>query len=191
MLPRWTAGIVSGLHRSIPSGGQTPALVDLLQTDAPISPGNSGGALVNAEAEVMGINVASIPPEDGAVSIGFAIPSPTVVDAVRSLLARGTVEHAYLGLRPAPVTPELAERFGLGVREGALVVSVVAGSAADDAGIRSGDIIVSAGGEPVRTVEDILAVLRQHEPGDELTLTVVRDGQRREVTAALAARPEG
>lgn len=78
-----TAGIVSALHRSIPSGGQAPSLVDLLQTDAAISPGNSGGALVNGEGKVMGINVAYIPPQAQPVSIGFAIPAPTVVDDVK------------------------------------------------------------------------------------------------------------
>ncbi|MBW3670855.1 MAG: trypsin-like peptidase domain-containing protein, partial [Acidobacteria bacterium] len=86
-----TEGIVSGLNRSIPSGGQTPALVDLVQTSAAISPGNSGGALVDADARVMGINVAFIPPQVGAVSLGFAIPAPTVTDVVEALLGEGEV----------------------------------------------------------------------------------------------------
>jgi serine protease DegQ len=96
-----TSGIVSGLHRSLPSAGQTPALVDLIQTDAPISPGNSGGALLNAHGRVIGINVAFIPPAARAVSIGFAIPAPTVA------------VHAFLGVQPAEVTPQLAQQFGL------------------------------------------------------------------------------
>src|SRR5918999_81625 len=111
-----TAGIVSGLHRSIPSGGLTPALVDLIQTDAPISPGNSGGALVNADGEVIGINVAYLPPgQTGAVSLGFAIPAPTAAQVVEQLLATGRVELAYLGIQPIQVTPQLAARFDLAV----------------------------------------------------------------------------
>jgi serine protease DegQ len=102
-----TAGIISGVHREIPAGGQTPALVDLIQTDAAISPGNSGGALVGGNGQVVGINVAYIPPQGGAVSLGFAIPAPTAVHAADELIAKGTVEFAYLGIRPVQVTPEL------------------------------------------------------------------------------------
>src|ERR671918_441794 len=134
-----TAGIVSGLHRAIPSGGRTPALVDLVQTDAAISPGNSGGALVDAEGVVIGVNVAYIPPEARAVSIGFAIPSPVVRDVVPQLIEDGEAEHAYLGVRPIPVTEELSRSFDLGVEEGALVQSVPDDSPAARAGLRPGD----------------------------------------------------
>jgi serine protease DegQ len=114
-----TAGIVSGLHRSIPSGGDTPALVDLIQTDAPISPGNSGGALVDAAGEVIGINVAYIPPQTtGAVSIGFAIPAPTAVSVVRQLLQTGEVKRPFLGINFIQITPELAQELDLGVESG-------------------------------------------------------------------------
>jgi S1-C subfamily serine protease len=184
-----TAGIVSGLQRSIPSGGQTPALVDLIQTDAAISPGNSGGALVDAAGQVIGINVAFIPPEARAVSIGFAIPAPTVVAVVRQLLERGKAQHAYLGVRPADLTPQVAERFGLETTQGVIVVSVVPGSGADRAGIERGDLIVAIDGRPVRVVEDLLAALRENAPGDDVTLTLLHDGRRTEVTAALMDRP--
>ncbi len=185
-----TAGIVSGLHRSIPSGGQTPALVDLLQTDAPISPGNSGGALVNADGQVIGINVAFIPPEARAVSIGFAIPSPTVIDVVGQLLETGEVEHAFLGVEPADLTPQVVERFDIETDEGVLVFSVVDGSPAAEAGLRAGDVIIALDGEPLRSVEDLLAALRERSPGDRVELDVLRgDGQRR-LTATLADRPE-
>jgi S1-C subfamily serine protease len=183
-----TAGIVSGLHREIPSGGTTPALVDLIQTDAPISPGNSGGALVNADEEVIGVNVAYIPPEARAVAIGFAIPAPTVTDAVEQLLERGEVRHAFLGVEPRQVTADLSERLDLGVDEGALVFRLVEGSPADEAGIRPGDVIVELDGEPVRIVEDLLSALREKEPGDAVTVTVVRDGEERELEATLVER---
>jgi serine protease DegQ len=183
-----TAGIVSSLHREIPSGGTTPALVDLIQTDAPISPGNSGGALVNQDEEVIGINVAFIPPEARAVAIGFAIPAATVSDAVRQLLATGEVRHAFLGVQPTQVTPELADQLDLGVDEGALVFEVSDESPAERAGIRAGDVIVEVDGEPVRIVEDLLAALRERDPGDTVTVTIVRDGERRDLRATLAER---
>jgi serine protease DegQ len=184
-----TAGIVSALHREIPSGGQTRALVDLIQTDAAISPGNSGGALVNGDGEVIGINVAYIPPEARAVSIGFAIPAPTVRDTVDELLRTGRVRHSYLGIEPVQVTPQLAQRFGLDVEEGVLVFSVAGGSPAARAGLRQGDVIVEFEGEPVRIVEDLYAALRPHDPGETVRLTIVRDDDRRELEATLAEFP--
>ena len=186
-----TAGIVSGLHRAIPATGEdAQALVDLIQTDAAISPGNSGGALVNRDGEVIGINLAYIPPEAGAVAIGFAVPSSTVTDVVRQLLEDGEAEHAFLGVRPAELTPQVAERFGIETRRGVLVASVVEGSGAEDAGIEAGDVIVAVDGTPLRRVEDLLAVLRARAPGDRVTLTIARDGDEREVEVELSDRPE-
>lgn len=184
-----TAGIISGVHRAIPSGGQTPALVDLLQTDAAISPGNSGGALVNAQGAVVGINVAFIPPAERAVSIGFAIPSPTVIDTVNQLLETGEVKRAFLGIQPGPLTPQVVERFGLEVDQGVLVLAVVPGSSAADAGIEPGDVLVEAGGKPLATVEDLYEVLRRHEPGEKLELTLVRGSERKTLDVTLESRP--
>ena len=186
-----TAGIVSGLHRSIPSGGKAPGLVDLIQTDAPISPGNSGGALVNAEGQVIGVDVAYIPPAAQAVSIGFAIPAGTVVDDVRQLIATGKAVHAFLGVEPTEVTPEIAQRFRLSSPSGALVLQVVPGSAAAKAGLLSGDLIVRFGDRPVRTVEDLLAALRHHKPGDRVAVTVIRDGKRKTLQVTLSGRSVG
>jgi serine protease DegQ len=186
-----TAGIISALHRSIPSGGQAPSLVDLVQTDAPISPGNSGGALVSAEGEVIGINVAFIPPQAHAVSIGFAIPSPTVVDDVKQLIATGKAVHAFLGIQPAEVTPQMAQQFHLGVSFGALVQAVVPNSAAAKAGLRAGDVIVELGGTPVRSVEDLLAVLRKHKPGDRVPVKVSRNGKTVTLDVTLSGRAVG
>jgi S1-C subfamily serine protease len=185
-----TAGIVSALHRDIPSGGQTPALVDLIQTDAAISPGNSGGALVSADGRVIGVNVAYIPPQARAVSIGFAIPSPTVLDVVRQLLDTGEVQHAFLGVEPTELTPQLADRFGLDVDEGVLVFRVVDATPAEVAGFRPGDVIVSIDGAPMRTVEDLFATLRRHQPGDEIEVEYVRGKERRSASVTLSDRPE-
>lgn len=184
-----TAGIVSALHRDLPSGGTTPALVDLVQTDAPISPGNSGGALVDAQGVVIGVSVAYIPPEARAVSIGFAIPATVVRDVVPQLVEDGEAEHAYLGVVPRPVTDELNEQFGLGVDEGALVQSVSEGSPAARAGLREGDVIVEFDGEPIRTVEDLFAAIRQRDPGQTVELTIVRDGKRQTLEVTLGRLP--
>lgn len=185
-----TAGIVSGLHRSIPSGGRTPALVDLIQTDAAISPASSGGALVGSDGRVLGINVAFIPPEARAVSIGFAISARTVVDVVRQLIRTGRAEHAFLGVQLAPVTERIAERFDLETEAGAIVLAVVEGSAADEGGVRPGDVITSFDEKPVDQVEDVLAELRAAGPGTEVSLTVLRDGRSRTLTVRLDDRPQ-
>lgn len=185
-----TEGIVSGLHRSIPSGGQTPALVDLIQTSAPISPGNSGGALVDADRRVIGINVAYLPPGTGAVALGFAIPARTVTSVVSELLEDGEVNHAFLGVQAGAISPQIADRFGLPSDEGALVLSVVEGTAAAQAGLEPGDVIVELGGQRLETVEDLLAKLRTSDPGDELTLVALRDGDRVELTVTLSERPD-
>ena len=185
-----TAGIVSGLNRSIPSGGQTPALVELIQTDAAISPGNSGGALVDGDGRVIGINVAYLPPQStGAVALGFAIPSTVARDVVRQLLETGEVRRPYLGIEPTQVTPEFAQAFGLEVEEGVAVVDVFADSGAAEAGLREGDVIVAIEDEEITTVEGLFARLRDFEPGDEVTLETVRAGERRTVDVTLGERP--
>jgi serine protease DegQ len=185
-----TAGIVSAVHRAIPGAAQgAPALVDLIQTDAAISPGNSGGALVDAAGRVIGINVAYLPPAARAVSIGFAIPAPTVVDVVEQLLEDGRAEHAFLGVEPAQLTPQIAEQFDVQAERGVIVLGVVERSAAEAAGVRTGDVIVSLDGDPLETVEDLLATLRRRSPGDTVDLRILRDGEELTVQATLQDRP--
>ena len=185
-----TAGIVSGLNRSIPSGGATPALVELIQTDAAISPGNSGGALVNGNGEVIGINVAYLPPQEtGAVSLGFAIPATVARSVVTQLIERGEVRRAYLGIEVNQVTPEFADAFGLSVDEGVAVVRVTPGSGADEAGLQGGDVIVELDGEPTPTPEDLYARLRDFQPGDRVTVVVVRGDDRESLEVTLGERP--
>jgi serine protease DegQ len=178
-----TAGIVSGLERAIPGGGSS--LAGLLQTDAPISPGNSGGALVGDTSEVIGINVAYIPPQGGAVSIGFAIPAPLVVDVADELLTDGQVDHAFLGIRPATLTPQLADRYGFDTNSGILVLTVEPGGPADTAGIRPGDVIVQVNGDNVDEIGELLSVIRSSDPGDTIALTVRRDGQEDTIDVEL------
>jgi S1-C subfamily serine protease len=185
-----TVGVVSGLHRSIPgSASQSASLVDLIQTDAPISPGNSGGALVGAAGTVIGINVAYLPPSTGSVSLGFAIPAATVTQTVDQLLRTGRAEHAFLGIRPTTLTPELAQQFGLSATAGVLVLTVEQGGPAADAGMRPGDVLSSIDGRELRTAEDLLAALRTRKPGDTVTIEAVRGTDRIEQRAQLSNRP--
>lgn len=186
-----TAGIISGLQRSIPgSGVSTQSLVDLIQTDAAISPGNSGGALLNGAGEVVGINVAYIPPQARAVSIGFAIPAPTVVDVVTQLLDDGDASHAYLGFQPGRVTPQIAQQFGLDRQDGILVLDVSQGGPVARGGVEPGDVIVGIAGNAVPTLEALLAELRALEPGQQVDLTVVRDGEEQVLQVEVGDRPE-
>jgi serine protease DegQ len=185
-----TAGIVSGLHREIPgSAAEGQALVELLQTDAAISPGNSGGAVVNGAGEVIGVSEAYIPPSSGAVSLGFAIPAATVVDVAEQLRTNGRAEHAFAGIEQTPITPQIANQLGLPNTDGAVVLSVVRAGPADQAGMRPGDVLTAFDGKPVRTPEDFLAALRPHRPGDVVTATVRRGTQTQQLSLTLAGRP--
>ncbi len=184
-----TVGVVYGLQRTIPRSAQeTTALVDLIQTDAAISPGNSGGALVGASGEIMGMNVAYIPPAAAAVSIGFAIPASTVTTVADALLDGREVRHAYLGVRYGPVTPELAERYSLGVEQGLYVLEVASDSPAEAAGIQPGDVITSVAGEPTRSVEDLISILRRFGPGETVEVSIVRGGEETVLQVVLGER---
>lgn len=186
-----TAGIISGLHREIPgSASQGQSLVDLIQTDAPISPGNSGGAVVDVDGEVIGISEAYIPPQAGAVSLGFAIPPATVVDVAEQLEEDGRADHAFAGFVPAAITPEIAAQLGVDTTDGVLVAQTVQGGPADEAGLRRGDIITAVEETKTATPEDLLAALRQHKPGDTVVFTVQTPGQdSRQIKVTLADRP--
>jgi serine protease Do len=175
-----TAGIVSGLNRQIPgSAAQSRALVDLIQTDAAISPGNSGGALLNSTGCVIGINEAYIPPTSGAVSIGFAIPAATAVDIADQLLADGTATHPWLGVSLRPLTPEIRRALGVPAERGVLVLEVEPGGPAASAGVRRSDVIVGLAAQPIGSLEDLVAALRDLEPGQQSRLTIVRGGGER------------
>ncbi len=190
-----TAGVISGLGREVPpqlTGGQQqiPSLVDLIQTDAAISPGNSGGALVDRSGEVIGINVAYLPPETGAEGIGFAIPSSTAISVADQLIESGQVSSPYLGIRPIDLSPEDARRFGLDVESGALVASVEQGTPASDAGIRARDVITKLNDTSIENSGDLFAALRDYKPGDSVSLTVVRNGENQTFDVTLAELPQ-
>ena len=191
-----TSGVISGIGRDFPpellAGDENAArsLVDLVQTDAAISPGNSGGALADRNGEIIGVNVAYLPPaQTGAVNIGFAIPSDTATSIADQLIETGRVSTAYLGVETSDLSPEAAERFEAPVNSGAIVAETLPGSAADDAGIRRGDIIIAVDDEPVENSGDLLGALRDYQPGDTAGVTVIRDGEEIAIDVTLGARP--
>jgi serine protease DegQ len=185
-----SVGVVSGLQRSIPgSAQQGPALANLIQTDAAISPGDSGGGLFNGNGEVIGINEAYLPPSTGAVEIGFATPVSTVRQIVPQLLSNGKAVHPFAGVQVAQLTPDVASQLGVKVKEGAIVLSVVSGGPADKAGIKEGDVITAVDTTPVTTVEDFIGALRAHQPGDVVTFTIVRGSATIEVKVTLSEQP--
>ncbi|TKV29321.1 PDZ domain-containing protein [Arthrobacter sp. NamB2] len=185
-----TSGIISGLHREIPGSASTSqSLVDLIQTDAAISPGNSGGAVVNGQGEIIGISEAYIPPSQGAVALGFAIPAPTATEIAEELREDGTAEHAFMGVGPGAITPQIAEQLNLRDTTGVVVLSVSEGGPADAAGIRPGDIITRIGDEELSAPEDLLAALRQREPGETVSVETRRGSDTKSVDVRLTDRP--
>ena len=187
-----TLGIVSGLSRQIEgvTGPESVALSNLIQTDAAISPGNSGGALANSKGEVIGINVAYEPPgQTGAVSIGFAIPSTTAVSVADQLITSGKATHAYMGVGTQSITPELQKQYNLSRSSGLLVAEVAQGSPAAAAGLQQGDIIVKVNGQDVTDPAALSTTVRGMKPGDQVQVTIDRNGQEQTVTVTLGDRP--
>jgi serine protease Do len=192
-----TFGVVSGVGREFPpelTGSGTAArnaLTDLIQTDAAISPGNSGGALADRDGEIIGINVAYLPPaQTGAVNLGFAIPSDTAVSVADQLIQKGEVTTPYLGVLTTDLSPQDAGRFDLPVDSGALVKQVVPGGPAREAGVRQGDIITALGDARIVSYGDLLGALRDHEPGETVTLTIFRNAEVMKLEVTLGERSQ-
>ena len=187
-----TSGVISGLGREVSAqytgGRQEDALVDLIQTDAAVSPGSSGGALANRAGEVIGINVAYLPAETGAESIAFAIPSDTAASVADQLIANGRAVHPYLGVSLVDLTPETSKQFGGRLVSGAVVMKIDPDGPAARAGIHPGDVITAIGSAEVEDSGDLLGELRSYQPGDTVELTVDRNGQQRRVPVNLAER---
>jgi S1-C subfamily serine protease len=179
----------------------------VIQTDAAINPGNSGGPLINAEGEVIGINsqIATGSGGGGNVGIGFAIPIDTVRSEIHQLETTGEVEHAFLGISGGTITPDLAKAINLPTEEGVIVQSVVGDGPADEAGIEGGstsatidgakvslggDIITELNGRKVSSMDEIVEIVNEAEPGDELELTILRDGSTKRATVTLGDRPD-
>ncbi|HTT79331.1 MAG TPA: DegQ family serine endoprotease [Stellaceae bacterium] len=183
-----TAGIVSALGRDINEGPYD----NFIQLDAPINRGNSGGPTFNLEGQVIGINTAIYSPSGGSVGIGFAIPSNTAKDVIEQLKTRGYVTRGWLGVAIQSVTPTIARTLGIDPAHphGALVASVNPGSPAAKAGIRQGDVILDAGGRPVKTVHDLPLIVADTPPGRKIDLNVLRGGQQETLLATVGEMPK-
>jgi serine protease Do len=179
--PTVTAGVVSGLGRSLEQPG-LPMLHHLIQTDAAINEGNSGGPLVNGAGQVVGINTAIVPSAHG---IGFAIPASTVRAVLRDLLAGRRVVRPSLGVVAVSVTPQVAFANDLKVERGVLVVEVDAGGPAAEAGVRADDVITAVGGQRVQGLHDFHDVLWRRRPGETVEIALDRDGEAVTVRVAL------
>jgi S1-C subfamily serine protease len=213
-----TEGIVSGLGRVLPAlpsennpisiVEDTPAfsIPDIIQTDAAINPGNSGGPLLNMQVEVIGINTAIFSTTGVYSGVGFAIPSYLIQKVVPSIISTGEYQHPYLGVSGTDINSDIAEIMNLQNTTGFLVIQVTSGSPAEKAGIRGGsilteidgrevelggDVIIGIDNQSIRKIDDILSYLdREKKVGENVTLTILRNGQVQEISLTLAARPD-
>jgi S1-C subfamily serine protease len=172
-----TAGVISALGRSLPARGRV--IEDVIQTDAALNPGNSGGALADANARVVGINTAV-----AGVGLGMAVPvNDTTRRIISALMADGRVRRAYLGLAMMPGPVPAAWRERLGRKTGLLVAQVVAGGPADRAGLRAGDLLLTVAGKPVAVSQDLQRQMFSEAIGEPLAITVMRNGALVDVIA--------
>lgn len=198
-----TSGIVSAKARQIqaPNGF---SISDVIQTDAAVNPGNSGGPLLDGSGRVIGINSQIATQGGGNEGVAFAVPIETAQDVADQLIDHGSVERAYLGITGGEITPEAVKALDLPVDSGVIVQRAFSGGPADEAGIQGaggeatvggqtlptgGDIITELDGEPITGMDEVISAVNERSPGDELKLTVLRDGKEIEVTVTLGDRP--
>ena len=183
-----TAGIVSAKGRNINILKEQFAVESFIQTDAAINPGNSGGALVNLEGGLIGINTAIASPTGSYSGYGFAVPSNIVNKVVEDLLTYGVVQRGVLGVMIRSVNGNLAKQKNLDINEGAYVDSLLENSAAREAGVKTGDVITKVNNAEIKSSPDLQAAIATHRPGDQVELTLYRDGKEMEVKVTLVNR---
>jgi S1-C subfamily serine protease len=200
-----TAGIVSALQRLITAPNRF-TIDHVIQTDAPINHGNSGGPLLSSRGQVIGVNtqIETGDTATGNVGIGFSVPSNTVKDVVAQIIRTGRVDHSYLGISGQAVTPDVADKYNLPVKAGVVVESVTNDSGADKAGLEGGktqvvvagetyvlggDIIVSFDGAKISSIEQLRDAVAAHKPGDKVTVVIYRDAKKTSVTVTLGRQP--
>ncbi len=188
-----TAGIVSAKGRNIGilrqrSGENKLAIESFIQTDAAVNKGNSGGALVNTEGELVGINAAIASPTGSYSGYSFAIPSEIAQKVVKDLIKYGEVQRAVLGVQIRNINEELAKERDLETLDGAFIAGVKREGAADRAGIQPGDVVISVDGTRINDVAQLQTTINSYSPGDEVTVTIIRDGEKQELDVTLRNR---
>ncbi|KAA3620144.1 MAG: DegQ family serine endoprotease [Calditrichaeota bacterium] len=181
-----SAGIVSAKGRSL----QLAAVENFIQTDAAINPGNSGGAMINLYGQLVGINTAIVSQSGGFQGIGFAVPINLAKWVMDSLIEDGKVAYGYLGILPQPVTEKVAEALKLPSTKGALINEVTAGTPAAEAGLRESDVIVDIDGQEIRDDNHLRKVVGTIRPGTRVSMGIIRDEKRKNVTVTLGDYPE-
>ncbi|MGH9924480.1 MAG: trypsin-like peptidase domain-containing protein [Nitrososphaeraceae archaeon] len=200
-----TSGVISQMGRVLPNYITGTPISNIIQTDTAINPGNSGGPLLNTKGEMVGVNTAIFSNTGVYSGVGFAMPSNMVQKVVSSLLKNGSYEHPYMGISGITVSPEISNATHLNDTKGILVVDITADSPADKAGIRGGDVLTAVDGQDirlggdvivavdnqsVRAMEDLLSYLEEQKAvGDNIELSVIRDGKTQHIDMILAARP--
>ncbi|SUH01613.1 serine protease [Salmonella enterica subsp. enterica] len=177
-----TSGIISALGRS---GLNLEGLENFIQTDASINRGNSGGALLNLNGELIGINTAILAPGGGSIGIGFAIPSNMAQTLAQQLIQFGEIKRGLLGIKGTEMTADIAKAFKLNVQRGAFVSEVLPNSGSAKAGVKSGDVIISLNGKPLNSFAELRSRIATTEPGTKVKLGLLRDGKPLEVEVTL------
>jgi len=183
--PTWTLGVVSNLGRSI-AVDTGAVLKDIIQTDAAINAGNSGGPLINMAGQVVGINVAIA---SNAENIGFAISTDTAIPVVQSLINEGKVVRPWLGVSVTTVTSTIQHYYNLAVDTGALITSVSNGSPADEAGLKAGDVITKLGDDDISTADDLISAIGSHQIGDQVDIAYYHGSVQKIANATLEGSP--
>ena len=181
-----TAGIVSAKGRSMPNTDGQFKIESFIQTDAAVNPGNSGGALVNKEGELVGINTAIVSTTGSYSGYSFAVPSNIVKKVVSDLIDFGSVKRAILGLSGITVDDAAAKKFNLSVTEGAYVAEIAKGGSADKAGLKSGDVITGIDNAKIGSMPDLQAKVNSFHPGDKATVKLLRDGKSIELSVTFS-----
>ena len=199
-----SVGVISATDRSVESLTQFE-IQGAIQTDASINPGNSGGPLLDANARVIGINEQIRTRSGSNAGVGFAVPVSAVKRSVAQLRENGQVKYAYIGVSSQALYPQLAERLGIDAKFGSLIGDVVPGGPADEAGLQGGDkrirfqagtykvggdVVLSVNGRKVVRPDDLARLIAALTPGDKVTLEVIHDGERKDVTVTLGVRPD-
>ncbi|MBM3147612.1 MAG: PDZ domain-containing protein, partial [Actinobacteria bacterium] len=202
-----TTGVVSAVDRSLESpAGPGYIIPNGIQTDAAINQGNSGGPLINSAGEVIGINEQIVSQSGGNQGLGFAVPINTAKRSFEQIREFGEVRYAWIGIQGQTITSDMSQAFDLPVESGVLVASVVPDSPAAKAGIRGGtreetvqgqlfvvggDVITEVDGKSVPSMEELIGIIDEYDPGDKVELTIVRDGKTQTVDVTLEQRPSG